>query len=172
MTFHIVTSGQCFFNFKDEIIELNEGDAVFMPSDSRHCLINSRHNEVPENTVESLPMTEILSETSTGLVCGDFTHRHAIFDKLLKQLPELIVVRREDSASSQIIELMLAESRNSNQHSNVLLNRLSDCLFYLLVRGNVDIESGVFAAFAHPQLSQAMELIHQSLDKEIGRAHV
>ena len=167
MSFHIVTSGQCFFKFAEEIIELNEGDAVFLPSDAQHKLTNSIQINTPENTAQSLPMTKAVTEPATGLVCGDFNHNHAIFEKLIKQMPELIVVRRSDeSKTSQIIDLMLQESRSSNQHSNVLLNRLSDCLFYLLVRGNVDIENGVFAAFAHPQLSRAMELIHHSLDEE------
>jgi len=162
MSFHIVTKGRCFFKFADETIELHEGDAVFLPSDAQHCITNSVQIIIPENASKSLPMTDTLAEPSTGLVCGDFSHNHAIFEKLIKQMPELMVVRRSDnSASSQIIDLMLTESRSSDQHSNVLLNRLSDCLFYLLVRGNINIESGVFAAFTHPQLSKAMELIHQ-----------
>lgn len=167
MSFHIVTSGQCYFKLGDDIIELSEGDAVFLPSDSQHRVTNAPHIDLVENTAESIPMTETVNEVSTGLVCGDFAHNHAIFDKIIKQMPELMVVRRNDNtASSQIIDLMLEESRNSNQHTNVLLNRLSDCLFYLLVRGNVDIKSGLFAAFAHPQLARAMELIHQSLDDD------
>lgn len=170
MTFHIVTRGHCFFKFKEETIELNVGDAVFLPSDAVHCVTNSPNIVIQENVAEPIPMTQTVDEASTGLVCGDFTHNHAIFNKLIKQLPELIVVRKNDNnPSSQIIELMLAESKSTNEHSNVLLNRLSDCLFYLLVRGNIDIETGVFAAFAHPQLSNAMELIHQSLDEYKGR---
>ena len=170
MSFHIVTTGKCFFKLKDEVIELNEGDAVFLPSDAKHCVTNSAQIDIPQNVAQSLPMTQAVDEVATGLVCGDFTHNHAIFDKLIRQMPELMVVRRsENNPTSQIIDLMLNESKSSNQHTNVLLNRLSDCLFYLLVRGNVDIENGVFAAFAHPQLSHAMELIHQSLDNDNNR---
>ncbi len=170
MSFHIITSGRCFFKLGEEVIELNEGDAVFLPSDAQHRLTNTIKIDIPENASESLPMTKEIDEPATGLVCGDFTHNHAIFSKLIKQMPELIVVRKsEDNPTSQIIDLMLAESKRSNQHTNILLNRLSDCLFYLLVRGHADIESGVFAAFAHPQLCHAMELIHQSLDEDKGR---
>lgn len=167
MSFHIVTSGQCYFKLDGETIELYEGDAVFLPSDAQHRVTNEPMLDLPENTVASLPMTEDVKEPSTGLVCGDFSHNHAIFEKLVTQMPELMVVRRNDNnVTSQIIDLMLNESKSSDQHSNVLLNRLADCLFYLLVRSNLDIESGVFAAFAHPQLSHAMELIHQSTDGE------
>jgi len=165
MTFHIVTTGQCFFKRGHESIELVEGDAVFLPSDANHSVSNSVSISFPENTVTSLPMTDNVEGISTGLVCGDFSHNHAIFDKLVKQMPEIIVVKRsEHSASAQIIDLILAESKSSNQNTSLLLNRLSDCLFYLIVRDNIDIENGIFAAFTHPQLSSAMELIHQSLD--------
>ena len=164
MSFHIVTQGQCFFKLNGENTELFEGDAVFLPSDAQHKLTNTIDLNIPENMVKSLPMTELIDEPSTGLVCGDFNHNHAIFDKLVKQMPELLVVRRSDNnAISKIIDLMLEESRTSNQHSNVLLNRLSDCLFYLLVRDNLNIDNGVFAAFAHPQIGKAMELIHASI---------
>lgn len=167
MTFHIVTSGECYFKFGDETYELHEGDAVFLPSDASHRVTNSIEIQTPENSVKSSPMTDILEEPSTGLVCGDFTHNHAIFEKLIKQMPELIVVKfNENNPSSQIINLMLAESKSSNQNTNVLLNRLADCLLYLLVRESLDIENGVFVGFAHPQIGKAMELIHQSVTDE------
>ncbi|WP_293265362.1 AraC family transcriptional regulator [Neptunomonas sp.] len=162
MTFHVVSRGKCFFKFDGEAIELNEGDAVFMPSDAQHCVTNLLSSNLSVNTTEALPMTQAVEEESTGLVCGNFAHQHPIFEKLVKQMPKLIVVRHNDkNAIGRIVELILEESRGSNQHTNVLLNRLSDCLFYLLVRSHLDVTNGVFAAFAHPQLNAAMELIHQ-----------
>lgn len=166
MSFHIVTRGQCYFKLDGDTIELFEGDAVFLPSDAQHRVTNSPLMDIPENTVLAMPMTKTVAEPSTGLVCGDFTHNHAIFEKLIKQMPDLMVVRQSNDVTSKIVDLMLNESRSSDQNSNVLLNRLADCLFYLLVREHIDIENGVFAAFSHPQLSHAMELIHQSLDTD------
>lgn len=165
MSFHIVTQGQCFFKLNSEYIELFEGDAVLLPSDAQHRLSNNMGLNIPENSIKSFAMTDLIDEPATGLVCGDFNHNHAIFEKLIKQMPEMLVVRRnENNAITKLIDLMLEESRNSNQHTNMLLNRLSECLFYLLVRDNVNIDHGVFAAFAHPQISKAMELIHASTE--------
>ncbi|SIS80801.1 AraC family transcriptional regulator [Neptunomonas antarctica] len=162
MTFHVVSKGKCFFKFEGEAIELSEGDAVFMPSDTQHCVTNLLNGTPAANQIEALPMTKSLEEESTGLVCGHFTHRHPIFEKLVAQMPKLIVVRHSDhGATRRIIELILEEAQTSGQHTNVLLNRLADCLFYLLVRGSLDTATGVFASFTHPQLSAAMELIHQ-----------
>ncbi|WP_290702815.1 AraC family transcriptional regulator [Amphritea sp.] len=162
MTFHVVSRGKCFFKFDGEAIELNEGDAVFMPSDAKHCITNLLNNNPAVNQVEALPMTHSVEEESTGLVCGNFAHQHPIFEKLVAQMPKLIVVRHSDQgATRRIIDLILEESQTSGQHTNVLLNRLADCLFYLLVRGSLDTATGVFAALSHPQLCAAMELIHQ-----------
>ncbi|MGY8870926.1 MAG: AraC family transcriptional regulator [Pseudomonadales bacterium] len=162
MTFHVVSKGKCFFKFDGEAIELNEGDAVFMPSDAQHCVTNLLSGNLRANATQALPMTQAVEEESTGLVCGNFAHQHPVFEKLVTQMPKLIVVRHNDNDTvGRIVELILEEARGSNQHSNVLLNRLADCLFYLLVRTHLDVTNGVFAAFAHPQLNIAMELIHQ-----------
>ncbi|RVU85931.1 AraC family transcriptional regulator [Leucothrix sargassi] len=167
MSFHLVSQGQCFFKIDDKEIELFEGDVVFLPSDSKHLLSNTLSLEIPKNLAASVAMTEQVDTPSTGLVCGDFNHNHAIFDRLTQQMPDCLLVRRGDNhAISQIIDLMLHEARSTDQQSNVLLNRLSDCLFYLLVRDNLNIDSGVFAAFAHPQLSHAMDLIHNDISEE------
>ncbi len=163
MTFHLVTYGVCHVEVGNETFRLEEGDAVYFPSDSKHRATGKPDETVPVNQSQSLPFTEPIQSDATGLVCGDFGHEHPLFEKLLRQLPEYIVVRRDgDSASAKLAALMLQESRQSDMSSNLLLNRLADCLFYILLRDHVDTESGVFAAFSHPKISKSMERIHQS----------
>jgi len=153
----------------DEIIDLNEGDAVFFPSDSKHVVTNMPDEDIDINQAESLPMQAVIAERSTGLVCGNFGHQHPIFERIVKQLPELIVVRHvSNSASARIIDLLLEESASSGDETSVLLNRLSDCLFLLMVRDHIDVESGVFAAMSHPKLTRAMEVMHSAPDQKIG----
>jgi len=165
MSFHVVTRGQCVIDVSNETHYLNEGDAVFMPSDAKHSIHSVSEGEVELNKAPSLAMTKQLDVPSTGLVCGYFTHQHPVFSRLLEQLPNVIVIRQEsDSSSSIIIDLILNESRSSGQSTNFILNRLSDALFYLMVRDNLDSLSGVFAASTHPNLSKALELIHSSTD--------
>lgn len=168
MNFHVVSKGSCFFELDDLSLELNQGDAVFLPCDSQHCVTNLPRTRLQRNQSESLPMTQAVEQHSTGLVCGNFKHENPVFEKMVKKMPKVIVVRaHEQGASAQIIELILQESQASAQHTNLLLNRLADCLFYLLVRDNLDIDSGIFAAFVHPNLSAAMELIHQPSDRRL-----
>jgi AraC-like DNA-binding protein len=169
MTFHVVVRGSCYLVVDGETSELYEGDAVFFPSDSKHIVTNLPYEAIEINQAESQPMPAVLTEQSTGLVCGNFGHQHPIFDRVVKQLPEVIVVRRaSNSSSARIIDLLLEESAVSGDETSVLLNRLSDCLFLLMVRDHVDVKSGVFAAMSHPRLMKAMALIHGAPEEKVG----
>ncbi len=169
MTFHVIVKGTCHLKVGDQITMLKEGDAVFFPSDSKHVVTNFPEQDIDINSAESIPMNAVLTEPSTGLVCGNFGHQHPIFERIVKQLPDVIIVRREsNSASAKVIDLLLEESAVSGAENNALLNRLSDCLFLLMVRDHVDVESGVFAAMSHPKLTRAMALMHGAPDDRIG----
>lgn len=169
ISFHVVSSGKCHLKVDEEYLELNEGDAIFFPTDASHRATSDISVDLPLNQAKSRPMTEHLEEESTGLVCGDFGHDNPIFEKLLKQLPEYIVIRAgENSASSSVITLMLEESRRSDQNTSLLLNRLSDCLFFMLLRDHVDTQSGLFTAMTHPKLGKSLDLIHSTTDKNLS----
>ncbi len=169
MTFHVVVRGSCYLKVGEEITQLNAGDAVFFPSDSKHIVTNAPEEDIEINHAESHPMPAVLTEPSTGLVCGNFGHQHPIFERIVKQLPSVIVVRSEsDSASAKIIDLLIDESASSGDETSVLLNRLSDCLFLMIVRDHVDVKSGGFAAMSHPKLMKAMALIHSAPDQKLG----
>ena len=169
MSFHVVSTGICFVNVDGESLALNTGDAIFFPTDAQHRVSNLADGDFPVNQETAAPMTEVLNEESTGLVCGHFGHDHPLFEKLLKQLPNYILVRGDQNeASAGIIRLMLEESRTSDQNTNLLLNRLSDCLFYMLLRDHLDTDSGLFSALAHPNLSKSLELIHASTETRLS----
>ena len=168
MTFHVVTHGSCYLKFDDELVTLNQGDAIFFPSDARHRLSNVDDDEIPLNQAEPLSMMDGFEEDGTGLVCGHFGHSNPVFEKLVGQLPALIVIRAESSSpTARVINLLLQESVSSDQSSNLLLNRLSDCLFYLLLRDHLDVGNGLFAAMAHPKLGRSLELIHKETDSKL-----
>lgn len=168
MSFHVVSHGNCFLHLGSETLMLSEGDAVFFPSDTRHRLSNLDSDELELNVVQSLPLQGDKAIDGTGLVCGYFGHQHPVFERLLKQLPSAIVVTKERaSASARVISLMLEESISSGQSSNLLLNRLSDCLFYLILRDHINTKSGVFAGMAHPKLAPTFDMMHASADSKL-----
>ena len=171
MNFHIVTKGQCEIEVDDDVFTLVAGDAIFMPSDAKHLISSSLEgyasiDSANVNQAVSLLMTEDVEEQSTGLVCGHFTHQHPIFDSLLSQLPKAIVIKHnKDFFASQIISLILLESKTSEQNTNFLLNRLSDSLLYVLIRDNIATNHSVLAAMSHPKLSKSLEYIHDNIDQ-------
>jgi AraC-like DNA-binding protein len=151
------------------VTRLVEGDAVFFPNDSKHQVSNSPNQKIELNSIESEPMSALLTEPATGLVCGNFGHQHPLFERIVKQLPEVILIRRDPcSASSKIIDLVLEESASSGDQTSVLLNRLADCLFLLMVRDHLDVQSGIFAAMSHPKLVRAIALMHGEPDQKIS----
>ncbi len=168
MNFHVVTKGRCLIDVEGQTTTLSVGDAVFMPRDVQHSIRPTPECNANANEAVSYSMTEQLGDESTGLVCGNFTHQHPVFDRLLGQLPEVIVVKKQQSTTaSKIIELILNESMSSGQSTNFLLNRLSDSLFYVLVRDNIDTHHGVLAAMSDPKLAKSLEFIHGHIDQTL-----
>ena len=169
MSFHVVTYGQCEVETEGHVLSLNTGDAIFFPSDAKHKVTNHVADHVPPNQVSSTPLNQAPDSDSTGLVCGHFKHQHPMFNQLLAQLPRMIVVRQSnESASSRVIDLILAESLQSGQSTNLLLNKLSDCLLYLLLRDHLDNDRGLLAALTHPKLGKAIDLIHGNTEQRLS----
>lgn len=169
MNFHVVTRGQCQAIIGDEVYQLGLGDAIFMPSDDQHRVTGLDQYGGDVGLVESFPMNAAIEEESTGLVCGNFTHEHPIFERLLEQLPNVIVVRyRPGEIISDILNLILKESETAGMGPNFLLDRLADALFYALVRDNVNTQCGVLAAMTHPKLAKSFELIHNNFDQQLN----
>ncbi|MBX2848439.1 MAG: AraC family transcriptional regulator [Acidiferrobacterales bacterium] len=163
MTFHVVAFGHCTVSIGDEAFDLQQGDAIFFPTDAKHRISALHDFESELNVAHSISMIEAQRADSTGLICGDFGHDNPIFRQILKTLPPFIVLNaRHKTASSYIVDMMIIESKKTDTSSSLLLNRLSDCLLYTLLRDNVDAHRGPFAAMAHPQIAKAMDLIHNS----------
>jgi len=166
MNFHVVSHGQCVIEVGGETHNLQAGDAVFLPTDASHRIRDNENVNTVVNQVASTSMLAQIDEPATGLVCGHFTHEHPVFDRLLAQLPNAIIVKRESHMTcSEIIDLILNESKSSGQSTNFLLNRLADALFFVLLRDNLNTNSGVLAAVSHPKLSKSIDLIHSTMDQ-------
>lgn len=178
INFHVVSHGRCFLRIGSTEFTLSQGDAVFFPKDAKHTLasisqsgyLEDQHNQTPHTQVETnkqeaANMDQPLPNDATGLVCGSLSNNHPLFRQLIAPLPNYILVRATNSTPcSAITNLLLDESIQTNSHSSLMLNRLSDCLFHYLLRNNLEADQGVFAASTHPKLSKAMEEIHNNME--------
>lgn len=177
MNFHIVTRGTCVLHVDGKRTSLSVGDAVFIPADAPHKIRSSEYSnqkissslDSHPDQVRSSPMFVDIGEGATGLVCGHFCHEHPVFDRLMAQLPKVIIVRKNNhSATSRILDIILEESKSSGQSTNFLLNRLSESLFYVLVRDNISSCNGLLAAYSSPKLSKALDFIHNNIDQRLN----
>lgn len=163
ITFHLVAFGHCTVLVEGEQLELQQGDAIFFPNDAKHRISALNDTSTELNSVESISMSEPQQDNGTGLICGDFGHDSPIFRQILKTLPPFICLKaQEQNSSNSIVNLMIRESKTTQTSSSLLLDRMSDCLLYTLLRDNIDAHKGLFAALAHPQIGKAMTLIHNS----------
>ncbi|GAA6140063.1 AraC family transcriptional regulator [Arenicella sp. 4NH20-0111] len=168
-SFHLVTHGNCVISVSGQQHHLRAGDAIFLPNDAEHTISDSFNTKAQTNQQCSVPMTEPLQETSTGLICGNLINEHPLGASLMRALPPAIVIKHDKHAScSALIALLLEEARRADQGAHFLLDHLADALFFILIRDHANASSGLLAAILHPQLRPAIELIHQNADKPLS----
>ena len=169
MNFHLVTRGECWLLLDGQSTLLKAGDAIFFPKDAKHALRSSVEDETKVNSVQSQAMNLPHGTDSVGLVCGYFEPLTPMFRAMSDHFPELIVLRRGDSAiSTALIVLMISEAKRAGLSNSVLLDRFADCLFFLLLRDHLSEEEGLFAALNHPKLEKVMSLIHAESETPIS----
>ena len=163
MAFHVVTHGQCYLKVEDRITQLNTGDAVFFPNDSKHLLIANPQVEMEANTIASRSMKEPMQDDTVALVCGHFEPQTPFFKSFSRYLPNVIIFKHAEGCDgSAIVDLLISEAKRANESSNALLDRFADCLFFLMLRDHHQQDDGLFAALLNPKLEKALQLIHES----------
>ena len=196
LSFHVVSAGRCALHLDNQTFKLAEGDAVFFPQDARHRIasLDANVDDVAVNTATPIELSEGLQADGTALICGNFSHNNPLFDRLLSQLPAAIILRHSSSLDSKDTQLPITGRHQSDKHIGVtechgstaalmrllldeawavdagqsaLLNRLADCLLYLLLRDHLPTQTGAFAAMSHPKLSAAMSFMHSCYDQKL-----
>jgi len=169
ITFHLVTHGKCELLTSanvSEVIGLTVGDIVIFPRDMKHQLCNNASIEHCVNVLDSpIPFSEGLKESSTGLLCGCFSHRHPQITQLTSQLPDYIIIRREsaeDDSLCKLIQVLINESQSHQNDSIYILNKLSETILALIFRDHLNVEKGLLAALAHPKLYVAISAMHSA----------
>lgn len=164
--FHLVTKGEGFAHSPawTNPRRLAEGDLlVFMPHAAAHFLSYSPDELVFGATgAAKVP----LAEGSTGLVCGALELR-APRAALWRGLPGEILVRPADAGSelASLIALIVREAKAPGLASDVLIERLFDGCFLLLVRYCIErglVREGLFRALQDARLAGVLALLHEA----------
>lgn len=175
--FHLVLSGSAWVGLVGEGDRqmLREGDFVIIPDGKGHLL-----GDAPDRVADSLhsiPGDDFLPEfeqpqegsRETQLLCGYFQFAHGLPTMITSRLPQLFITRSNSAGRSdqinQIASLLKNELNRAEQPQTMVLNRLTEILFYHAIREWFDaalLPSGSLHALADPQLQKVFEEIHQN----------
>ena len=170
-----LVSGSCTVGSPDgRIIELAEGDLVFVPHGSAHWIAD-------KSTSLRMPSPEFVRARRAGiqvfnsggnvttLIAGHFEFDYQPLHPFLKDLPQIIHIRQyvteNELLLKQVTQLMLEEINNERPGSSIMLKNLSEIMFINIIRAYLEQavpEKGFLSALNDPRISKALKLMQDS----------
>ncbi|MDX2464347.1 MAG: AraC family transcriptional regulator [Porticoccus sp.] len=167
-TFHMIARGAAWLHLPDSDtpIALRSGDIVVFPNDAAHTISNSESPPPPEQP-RNQPNNAKDKGPVTSLICGYFTFERHHWNPLLNALPEVMVIKSEDTANTalmdDVIRNIIYETETEGAGSDVIVDKLSEVLFIHVVRTHMQQQqtnTGFIAALADKQISAALSSFH------------
>jgi AraC-like DNA-binding protein/mannose-6-phosphate isomerase-like protein (cupin superfamily) len=170
-----LVSGSCTIGSPDgRVIEMAEGDLVFVPHGSAHWIADSATSlripspEFVKARREGIPVFNN-GDNRTILVAGHFEFDYQPLHPFLKDLPSIIHIRQYLTENQlllkQVTQLMLEELNNEKPGSSVMLKNLSEIMFINIIRAYLEQavpETGFLSALNDPRISKALKLMQDS----------
>lgn len=127
LTFHLVQAGRCVLQLDDTSpvsIQLNAGDLAVIPQHRAHVLNSRTHSEDDVGSV--------------ALLCGAIDIEREDRSLLLEALPASIVIggqdAREHPSLRRLLELLTAETADDEHACQLVLDKLAEALFAMVLR--------------------------------------
>ncbi|MEE4376883.1 MAG: AraC family transcriptional regulator [Candidatus Competibacteraceae bacterium] len=164
-TFHLIGRGTCWLQRHEgeTVIPLQAGDLVVFPHDAWHLL-----TACPRPT-ETIGYPQSDQGPATTVMCGYFDFGEQGRNPILESLPEVIIVRAEQTARyaklEQLARLILMEADSEQIGSQLVLDTLAAALFVMILRFQLENSTdrhGLLAALADPQLAKALAAAHRA----------
>jgi AraC-like DNA-binding protein len=170
-----LVSGRCTVGSPDgRIIEMAEGDLVFVPHGSAHWIGD-------KSTSLRMPSPEFVKAKQAGipvfnsggdvtvLIAGHFEFDYQPLHPFLKDLPPIIHIRQFITENQlllkQVTQLMLEELNDERPGSSIMLKNLSEIMFINIIRAYLEQaapDSGFLSALNDPRISKALKLMQDS----------
>ena len=183
-SFHLILRGTSYLHLENhEPIALAAGEGVFLLRDLPHFLSPTATPGPECQPKAMLPMSPELTE-GTGLACGFFDFHGSCGELLESAFPDFLLIRKDNPAQAAIaplFDLMLREAERNEEEPSPLLSRLTELLFFYIVRQvaqHSDISAGLWAVGRKPQFAPLLERLlsepgHDwSLDEMADIAHM
>ncbi len=176
--FWLLLQGTCYLRVPgEEAIPLNVGDFIFIPHGSTHQ-ISSKSDTicVPASQFgkayhSGKPLFQG-KEEETLLMGGHFEFTPTVQHPFIKTLPKVIHINNTTKELNlwlqQAASLMNEEISDEKIGSKLILERLVDILFVLIIRAYLEqanIKDGFLMALKDHRISNSLQSIHESPDK-------
>ena len=179
MMFHIVTSGTCWLQVPGhEPVELRQGSLALVPHGQGHTVFSRPDAEVKK--LFDMPVEKISDRYEvlrcggggelTQVTCGVVLIEHAAADRLVAQLPDLLVLDGWDSIGDgwlqSTLQFIAREANDQRLGGETILTHLADILVIQAIRNWLETapeaRQGWLAALRDRPIGQALLAIHQS----------
>ena len=171
--------GTCYLRVKGEAaIKMKEGEIFFIPHGASHqisgnpknaCVPTSEYGKALRN---GTPLFKG-SDEETVLMGGHFEIDPSFKHPFIQSLPTLMHISTMNSELcfwlNNVAVFLNEEISNEKAGSKVILGRLADIIFILIIRAFVDqenIEQGFLMALKDERISSSLISMHQFPDKE------
>ncbi len=148
--FHYVTRGSCWVRVGEHgtPVQLHSNDFVLIPHGSMHVICNA-----PDTPAVALDDALAASAypgqgtwvygnpdrtNPTNLICGHFQFNENFQHPLIRQLPELLLVRESQALDfswfTSALKLLTVETQGNNLGQAAIIRHLTEIVFILLIR--------------------------------------
>ena len=176
--FWLLLKGTCYLRVPGEkVIKMNVGDFIFVPHGSTHRISGKSNTAcVPASQFgkafhSGKPLFQGKDE-ETIIMGGHFEFAPTVQHPFIKTLPKVIHINNANKELNlwlqQAASLMNEEISDEKIGSQLILERLVDILFVLIIRAyleQADIKEGFLTALKDTRISNSLKVIHESFEK-------
>jgi len=170
-----LVSGSCTVGSPDgRVIELAEGDLVFVPHGNAHWIADKPTSlrmpspEFVKARRAGIPIFNSGGDVTT-LIAGHFEFDYQSLHPFLKDLPPIIHIKQYVTENQlllkRVTQLMLEELNNEKPGSSVMLKCLSEIMFINIIRAYLEQavpDNGFLSALNDTRISKALKLMQDS----------
>ena len=170
-----LVSGSCTVGSPDgRVIELAEGDLVFVPHGNAHWIADKPTSlrmpspEFVKARRAGIPIFNSGGDVTT-LIAGHFEFDYQSLHPFLKDLPPIIHIKQYVTENQlllkRVTQLMLEELNNEKLGSSVMLKCLSEIMFINIIRAYLEQavpDNGFLSALNDTRISKALKLMQDS----------
>lgn len=172
--FHIIVRGSAIVRHEAKVLDLSAGDIVLFPRGASHLICDqSQSVQIPGgDVISAMAIGEdpfAGGDVTARIICGHFDYDFGFAHPILKDLPEIIVLRSSSSPMMShlfnLVQLIVWEISTNAPGSDVVVRHLSDALLVSVLRAHYEIEKpniGFYRGLSDSRLCKALQVIHES----------